>query len=982
MAGDYIAKKPQPVQDALAVLADIAGKTAAEDHAALAKILPGFAMQLAGNGRAVDCEILKTYAEQGAEAVLQEMRGLKTAAPAKQRTEKTYEDICAVLQARYVSPLEEAIAAGDSATLKEVLNQGRWEPEDFFRAIEKACDKNRFADLSMMTDGFVFWLTECTNHYEYKTGYYPGHAHAALIHALADRGDPADENRLRKLTADLLEIVQKPFEKTLPAYQESYTDILRQVADDDRFLEQYGSRLMIGAAKDGYLSALSWLAERHPDSAAVNILTTAEVFIEICDGGHKDIIAFLDEKPVPYSVTAGRAEFMMPLYRAVAHGAVELLDYWRQTLPEQLKPDLILQGFVTAASNGRIEILDYITTHFADVMTQEVLDTALETADEDGELAAWRFLVSKGAVANYQGSYFFDKAATEGDLAMIKEMQAAGLDPAQNNGEALVLAAAKGQYDVVRYLLDQGVSPRSQGASKTNDSGEALAQACENGHYDVTKLLLERGADPNDQFGNAMMHACLKGHTKIIGLLAQYGAALRVQNSENIHFAVGRENGWKTVKYLQEEMGLEIPLSEVMPKIGMYKGYNTLLYYQEKGALSDNAGQVYEEKLAHVKAWRRAFGTLPPEGLEGKPVKGLKPDAFHMAQDILKSEGYEGKTANEYAYAAALLFGTQDRMLQYLEKWGAHGKQPFHDVVHKIRMPVAETRRHTERIGNMILTHKEVVEDDRTFDTKAWGDAVLQQGPEMAKLVVYAGKMKQPVRTDDGNMYSLNKTREKVAGFMYSRGVEFPDLANMCMKYQWHEQHFQTALKLVEEFKEKYGAKKGAKPGNIPDITLDGDVFDMKGYRFVKLPDGDVRGLFLGEITDNCQHLAEAGAKCATHGYLSPQGGFYVLEDEKKNIVAQSWAWRGQNGELVLDSLESLGRRVSPGQWEKICSVFAEEAAKKQKNIRAVMVGKSGKTPRMAFNDAASPAVPVDYQGYRDSRMQYQIWQRRAGRGK
>lgn len=977
MAGDQIAKKPQPVQDALAVLAEMAG-TATADYDALAKILPGFAMQLAGNGRAVDCDILRNYAEQGADAVLAEMRSLKTAAAAKQKTAKTYEDVLAVLEARYVSPLEEALDSENSEEFKQALERGHWEPEDFFRAIEKACEKNRFAELAMMTDGFVLWLTECTNHYDYKAGYYPGHAHGALIHALADRGsDPADQKRIRQLTADLLEIVRKPFEKTLPAYQESYTDILRQVADDDRFLEQYGSRLMIGAAKDGYLSALSWLAARHPDSAAVNLVTTTDVFGEICEGGHRDIIAFLEEKSVPYSVTAGRAVHMTPLYRAVSHGAVELLDDWRQTRPEQLTPDLLLKGFVTAASNGHIGMLDYITTHFAGIMTQEVLDTALETADEDGELAAWRFLVSKGAVANYQGSYFFDKAATEGDLDLIKEMQAAGLDPAQNNGEALVLAAANGRYEVVEYLLDQGVPPHSQGLTKTNDRGEALARACENGHYEVAKLLLERGADPKDQFGNAMMNACLKGHTKMIGLLAQYGADLRVQGSDNIRLAVGRENGWKSLKYLKEEMGLEIPFSEIMSRITMYKGYNTLLYYHEQGEVDplELSGDD-SRKLANVKAWRRAFGTLPPEGLEGKPVKGLKPETFRTAQDILKSEGYGGKTANEYAYAAAMLFGTTDRMLQYLEKWGEHGKQPFHDVVHKIRLPVAETRHYTQNLGNIILTHKEVIEDDRPFDTKSWGDAVLQQGPEMAKLVVYAGKMEQPARTDDGAMYSLNRTRAKVAEYMYTRGAEFPDLAHLCMKYQWHEQHFQTAVKLVEEFKTKYGAKGGRKPDNIPDITLDGETFGMKGYRFAKLPDGDVRGLFLGEITDNCQHLAEAGAKCATHGFLSPQGGFYVLEDDKKNIVAQSWAWRGQNGELVLDSLETLGKRVAPKQWEDICKIFAKEAAKKKKDIPAVMVGKSGETPRMAFNDAASPAIPVDYQGYRDSSRQYQIWQR------
>jgi len=192
------------------------------------------------------------------------------------------------------------------------------------------------------------------------------------------------------------------------------------------------------------------------------------------------------------------------------------------------------------------------------------------------------------------------------------------------------------------------------------------------------------------------------------------------------------------------------------------------------------------------------------------------------------------------------------------------------------------------------------------------------------------------------------------------------------MKYGWHQKYFKTAVMLAKQFKEAY--PQGKKPEKIPDTAIDGEKFGMKGYSFTKLPDGDLRGLFLGEIVDCCQHLAEAGAACAKHGFLSENGGFYVLEDTKKNIVAQSWAWRGQNGELVLDSLESLKGRVSRKQWEKLCTVFAEQAVKKDKTVSAVLVGGGGETPKMAFNTAASLATPVDYRGYRDSsRTQYKI---------
>ena len=54
---------------------------------------------------------------------------------------------------------------------------------------------------------------------------------------------------------------------------------------------------------------------------------------------------------------------------------------------------------------------------------------------------------------------------------------------------------------------------------------------------------------------------------------------------------------------------------------------------------------------------------------------------------------------------------------------------------------------------------------------------------------------------------------------------------------------------------------------------------------YKKLPDGDYLGLVLGDITDCCQSIGGAGAKCAKHGYLPDNGGFYVVTDKKGKII-------------------------------------------------------------------------------------------------
>lgn len=146
----------------------------------------------------------------------------------------------------------------------------------------------------------------------------------------------------------------------------------------------------------------------------------------------------------------------------------------------------------------------------------------------------------------------------------------------------------------------------------------------------------------------------------------------------------------------------------------------------------------------------------------------------------------------------------------------------------------------------------------------------------------------------------------------------------------------------------------------MPEITIDGQRFDMQGVTFRRLESNDARGLFLGDLTDCCQSIGGIGEDCALHGFTSENGGFYVIETDKGEIIGQSWAWRGKKGELCFDSLETLGSRINNTQWHKLLRVrqHPELTTRKDHNVTALHIGMGGGTPASLlshFNHKITP---------------------------
>jgi hypothetical protein len=116
--------------------------------------------------------------------------------------------------------------------------------------------------------------------------------------------------------------------------------------------------------------------------------------------------------------------------------------------------------------------------------------------------------------------------------------------------------------------------------------------------------------------------------------------------------------------------------------------------------------------------------------------------------------------------------------------------------------------------------------------------------------------------------------------------------------------------------------------------------------------------------------------------YLNPDAGFYVVAVPTsaggEKIVAQCWAWRGTKGELVLDSLETLGDQMKEGQWKALLDHMADAITDDNKTnpdpVTRLMVGMGGGTPgRLSFvlGISAQPRVAGGYEG--DSSTQYEV---------
>ena len=169
--------------------------------------------------------------------------------------------------------------------------------------------------------------------------------------------------------------------------------------------------------------------------------------------------------------------------------------------------------------------------------------------------------------------------------------------------------------------------------------------------------------------------------------------------------------------------------------------------------------------------------------------------------------------------------------------------------------------------------------------------------------------------------------------------------------------------------------KKGIVPKTIPSVT-----HKQHGYTMSLLEPADPRGWVLGEYTNCCQSLGDAGSSCAKSGMNDKDKGFLIVTNENGDIYAQSWVWTTTNGKgLVLDSVESKG--LTDVVLEKVSNIIKEWANKvvDTTDVKHVYIGNTtyGITKRISKLIRGSKEEynkkPIHYNGYMDGKIQYRI---------
>ena len=154
-------------------------------------------------------------------------------------------------------------------------------------------------------------------------------------------------------------------------------------------------------------------------------------------------------------------------------------------------------------------------------------DELIEAAGR-GDLEVVRALLAQGVDPDHQKDccVALSKAAAAGHGLVIDVLLSAGANPNVPHGvcSALTEAACQGDTSIVRLLLNGGADVDSR-SSKRHDT--ALIEAAKHGYEDIVELVLERGADLNlrDNVNwTALHYAAQNGTTQIVQSLLEQGA--------------------------------------------------------------------------------------------------------------------------------------------------------------------------------------------------------------------------------------------------------------------------------------------------------------------------------------------------------------------------------------------------------------------------------------------------------------------------
>jgi len=177
-----------------------------------------------------------------------------------------------------------------------------------------------------------------------------------------------------------------------------------------------------------------------------------------------------------------------------------------------------------------LETIKILLDAGASINTPDVLYNAVWSGDPNVP----EFLFSKGAKIKdhhkIQGAL-----AYQDDVEMLKVFLAHDLKLKKTDYDLLNRAAARGDEETVRILLDLGFKVKGAPGGKT------LIDAANGGNLEIAKLLINAGADLNAtgsdttyyvEHFSALTNAAQRGYTEMVKLLLDAGADIKILNDK------------------------------------------------------------------------------------------------------------------------------------------------------------------------------------------------------------------------------------------------------------------------------------------------------------------------------------------------------------------------------------------------------------------------------------------------------------------
>ena len=151
-------------------------------------------------------------------------------------------------------------------------------------------------------------------------------------------------------------------------------------------------------------------------------------------------------------------------------------------------------------------------------------------------------------------------------------------------------------------------------------------------------------------------------------------------------------------------------------------------------------------------------------------------------------------------------------------------------------------------------------------------------------------------------------TKTEDLQYAVDHAEEIPMKAGTTLMQVRQHRIYTESLAEVTKIEAKYGkVVPGFKLSDYPcSISPVGITYDGMTARVLDLSDKRDTALAarLGELTNCCQRLGNAGETAMMHGFLNPDAGFWVIEDANGTVKAQAEIWVADRGFLVFDNIE------------------------------------------------------------------------------